>query len=229
MRESLAMQRPDLDRLASLDPTGLASRGIAAARWLLEPTSNGAGPEPLPAPHADPGPADAARPAQAMDDLLQRSMFQTPAESLEALAALVVREIVPDEARIIAALADGHAYPLMHVEIRDRSRATRRVFANASSVGRAAGVALPASTPTYLHHLLGLGLVEEGPEDPELRDEYSILSTDAAVRQALTDAEASGRSQRLVKRTVRMSQLGTTLWAVWRPADQDATGGITTL
>jgi hypothetical protein len=151
-----------------------------------------------------------------MDDLLQRSMFQTPAESLKALADLVVREIVPDEARIIAALADGHAYPLTHVEVRDRSRETRRVFANASSVGRAAGVALPASTPMYLRHLFGLGLIDEGPEDKSLRDMYAILETDDAVRKALAAAEQDGRA-RLVRRTVRLSTLGSTLWAVWRP------------
>jgi hypothetical protein len=183
---------------------------------LLGATDSAAAAEDLPENKAAQDGVTALTPAQEMEELLQRSMFQTPAESLEALAALVVREIVPDEARIIAALADGHAYPLVHIEARDRTRASRRVLSNASSVGRAAGVALPARTPTYLHHLFGLGLIDECPEDKTLRDDYSILTTDDAVRKAVAEADADGRA-RLVNRTVRLSALGQSLWTVWRP------------
>jgi hypothetical protein len=156
--------------------------------------------------------------ATLMNQLLERSMFQTPAESLEILASRVVEEIVPDEARIVAALADGHSYPLLHVEAGARSRAMRRVLSNASSVGRAAGVALPGDTPAYLSHLFALGLIEEGPQDAAMTDEYSILSTDDTVRRALEEAREAGlKSHRLMKRTVQLSPLGRRLWAVWRP------------
>jgi hypothetical protein len=192
--------------------------GFGTAERLADPLLGLVGssePEVVEVEEKDEAPKSAA---ERMNELLQTSMFQTPAESLEKLAGRIAELIVPDEARIVAALADGDAYPLIHVVAGGRSRSLRRVLANASSVGRAAGVALPAQTPAYLGHLFALGLIEEGPEDRALVDDYSILSTDETVRNALDAAVAAGlKTQRLVKRTVHLSPLGHRLWAVWRP------------
>ena len=61
----------------------------------------------------------------------------------------------------------------------------RRVLENASSVGRAAGVALPEYVHLYVSHLRRLGLVEPGPEDQSLKDEYDILLTEPKLRATI--------------------------------------------
>jgi hypothetical protein len=72
----------------------------------------------------------------------------------------------------------------------------------------------------YVTHLIGLGLARAGPEDGSLGDEYEILLTEPAVRAALEDAGRSGRrSARVVRGTVRISDLGATVWAAFRPDD----------
>jgi hypothetical protein len=147
-------------------------------------------------------------PAEQLEQLLRRSMHQTPDESNASLVEVVLQSIVPDEARIISALSDGSTYPLVHVTSRGEQR-----LANASSVGRAAGVALPDRVPAYLTHLLALGLVEVGPEDKSIPDDYEILLTDQTVRRARGDAG----KVRFERRTVRISELGREFWRTCRP------------
>ena len=76
--------------------------------------------------------------AEAMERMLRRSMDQTSADSRHALFARILHDLVPDEARIMSALADGSTYPLIEVAGAQRGRALQRVLKNASSVGRRA-------------------------------------------------------------------------------------------
>jgi hypothetical protein len=225
-----------LDGWAALDPKGVLPRLVPLARGLpgiglLERQVERAERallselkriEDAPEGHRrEAGAAGAAEtvvatPAQMLDALLTRSMHQTPSQSLGSLVERRLSELVPDEARILAALADGSTYPLVHVHTGGVGAGSRRVLANASSVGRAAGVALPQRVPVYVNHLRQLGLVETGPEDTARGDEYDILLTEPVVRAALQ--EARGRmAPRIVRRTVRISDLGRELWAACRP------------
>lgn len=139
--------------------------------------------------------------SEQLDRLLRRSMHQTPEESNAALVDVVLQALVPDEARILSALSDGSTYPLVHVTSRGE-----QVLANASSVGRAAGVAIPDRVPSYISHLLAMGLVEVGPEDRSIDDEYEILLTDQTVRRVHRD------KVRYVRRTLQISDLGRDFW-----------------
>jgi hypothetical protein len=144
-------------------------------------------------------------PPERLEALLRRSMHQTPDESNASLVEVVLQSIVPDEARIISALSDGSTYPVVHVTSRGE-----QVLANASSVGRAAGVALPDRVPAYLTHLLALGMVQIGPEDKSIPDEYEILLTDQTIRRVRRD------KVRFVKRTVQISDVGREFWQACR-------------
>ena len=156
--------------------------------------------------------------AEAMEQMLRRSMDQSPSDSRRSLFEHVVRELVPDEARILAALADGSRYPLLDVVAAPRGKAARVVLRNASNVGRAAGVAVPSLVPTYVTHLLALGLVETAPENPKLEDEYQILMTESEVKSAHAEAASAGfRASRIVRGTLRISALGRDFWAAARP------------
>jgi hypothetical protein len=150
-------------------------------------------------------------PNQLLRTLLDRSMYTSPDKSRDALYLDLLQALVPDEARILAALSDGSAYPVIHVAEPGAGGATY-TLKNASTVGRAAGVSLPRHTPLYLTRMLGLGLVRLGPEMSSLYDEYEMLLTDSVVNIALATARRGVRSARVVRRTVRISDLGQELW-----------------
>ncbi|MGQ0573082.1 MAG: Abi-alpha family protein [Pseudonocardia sp.] len=154
----------------------------------------------------------------AMAELLLRSMEQTAQRAREYLYLAVVRQLLPDEARILAALADGSAYPVVHVERRTGVAGGDRLLSNASTVGRAAGVAQLRDVPRYLARLRALELVELGEPDPALSVPYDILLTDPDVRAAERAARDGGRV-RIVRRTVRLSPLGRALWEACHPRD----------
>jgi hypothetical protein len=155
----------------------------------------------------------------AMAELLLRSIEQTRQRAREYLYLTILRQLLPDEARILSALADGSAYPLLHVDCRTGVTGTRRLLSNASTVGRAAGVAVPRQVPRYLTRLLHLDLVEVGELDPALAVQYDICLTEELVREAEDAARADGRA-RLLRQTVRISPLGRELWDACHPRDE---------
>lgn len=157
--------------------------------------------------------------ATLLHDLLRASLHADTSRSRENLHLRILSSMVPDEARILAALADGSRFSLMHIETRGPG-ATRTVLANASTVGRAAGVHLNSAVPVYVTHMLDLGLVEEGPQDDTLSDQYALLGSEDYVRRAETDAHDSNRlGTKSIRRTVHISPLGAELWAACRTAD----------
>ena len=228
-----------LDRLAALDPTGAVGRrlvsfarrvpGVSAGerevqrledalfRELARRIDYAQAPAELPAAPANGrGPVafpESRTPPELMEALLQRSIAQTPRDGERNLIEMLVRELVPDEARILAALADGTPYALIDIVGRSGADRGRPLLTNISSVGRAAGVVLPERTPTYVAHMLTLDLARRGPELSSLRESYDILLTERAVMKA---RERGARAGRVVKGTLRISELGETLWNATR-------------
>ena len=142
------------------------------------------GDPPRPAPPAIAAPrSEGPRPVltgpppidQALQALLTASIRNTPETSRRLLHEALIGQLVPDEARILSALSDGSTYALVHIAGGGIGGYRDRILENASSVGRAAGVALPEYVHLYVSHLRRAGLVESGPEDPSLKDEYDIL------------------------------------------------------
>ncbi len=159
-----------------------------------------------------------------MRALLTYSVRSTPAESRRSLHETLVHELVPDEARILSALSDGSRYAMVHIARPGVGSNQRRVLENASRVGRAAGVALPDRVPLYLSHLRRLGLVESGPEDGTLKDEYGILLTEPAVRATIASIGKGPLGARIIRRTVHISDLGRELWDATRAPRNPDTG-----
>lgn len=164
-------------------------------------------------------PAGSARTAaQLLDDLLAGSLEMDSIGSREELYRTLLRQLVPDEARILAALADGSRYPLVHV--RARGNGARVLLANASTVGRAAGVQVPEATSAYVGHLRALALAEEGPADDSLAEHYDILLGEPIVRQAEQEPDVGRLGTRIIRRTLRISPLGRQLWRACRPRER---------
>lgn len=150
-----------------------------------------------------------------MSSLLARSLEQNTAASKQDYYRAVVAQLVPDEARILAALADGEASPL--VTVFRRGGGGEKVLENASLIGRTAAVTLPSMTTKYVTHLFELGLVEAGPEDQDNQRGYELVLAEKDVRAALKEGELSKLPARVQRRTLRLSAHGRDLWAATRP------------
>ena len=148
-------------------------------------------------------------PADLLSELLSESVTQTTDQARARLHVLLLEQLVPDEARIVAALSDGTVYPLVHIAARGAMGSTgQTLLENASTVGRSAGVALPEHVITYVTHLRLLGLVDIGPERGSLADAYELLMTEGVVQAV----HRHGSSTRVLRRTLTISALGQELW-----------------
>ncbi|OBI43993.1 hypothetical protein [Mycobacterium sp. E796] len=152
-------------------------------------------------------------PTVILESLLERSLFYSPDDSRNELYGALLQALVPDEARILAAVSDGSAYPVVHVAEPTATGSNVTVLANASTVGRVAGVSLPIYTPLYLTRMLQLGLVAIGPEGPSaMANDYEVLLADDAVNVAQVKARRGIRGARVIKRTVSITALGLEVW-----------------
>ncbi|MGO4257579.1 Abi-alpha family protein [Marmoricola sp. RAF53] len=148
-----------------------------------------------------------------MQALLSRALEQSTASGQDELFHRILDQLVPDEARIIGALSDGTPSPLVSVHALTRAGLLgEALIENACLVGRTANVALPRLTPTYVGHLIALGLAEVGPEDDGLKDEYQILMAETDVLAALRTGSRGPVPARVEKRTLRLTALGHALW-----------------
>ena len=203
----------DAARLArGLGPVGaLYARAERVTLGLLRARLDAVAPPPRAASASG---APDASPEALMAQLLERSLTQDTAAGQRDAHVTILRQLVPDEARIIAALAEGPPAPLVHVLPRAGGE---RILENASLIGRTAALTLPSQTPSYVTHLRRLGLVETGPEDRDNKQGYEMLMADKAVRAALKEGELSKLPAKTLKRTLVLSDQGRALWDACRP------------
>lgn len=215
-------QRPVVPKL--FDPLGLSDRAIDAAKmgfklatWGEEQLATMVKAR-LEALETAPRPAQPAAPEPSSNDslhiklgrLLDRALDQSTSGSQQELYHRLLDQLVADEARIIGALSDGASSPLVNVHSRSRSQV---VLQNACLIGRTANVALPNMVPQYVDHLLSLGLVEIGPEDPSQKADYEVLMAEPMVLKAIKSASRGPLIARTEKLSLRLSGLGKGLWA----------------
>lgn len=149
-----------------------------------------------------------------MTRLLDRALDQNTKGSQVELYHHLLDQLVADEARIIGALSDGSSSPMVNVYAWLSPRVPgRAVLEHASLIGRTANVALPQMVPQYVSHLLALGLVEAGPEDPALATEYEVLMAESSVLAATKSAARGPLGAKVDKATLTLSTLGASLWA----------------
>ena len=205
------------------DPFGIADRALDAAKvgfklatWgeeqlatMVKNRLEQLDSAPRTLPSADPDAPESLN--TKMGKLLDRALDQSTAGSQVELFHRLLDQLVADEARIVGALSDGSASPLVHVYSRSRNTG-QPVLENACLIGRTANVALPNMVPQYVGHLLSLGLVEIGPEDPAKKADYEILMAEPMVLRAVKNASRGPLTARVEKLTLSLSGLGRGLW-----------------
>jgi hypothetical protein len=152
-------------------------------------------------------------PSALLRNLLSVASEHSQSQSLEESCIAILNSLVPDEARILAALSDGSRYPMIHVHATSGlGVAATPMLEYVSSVGRNAGVMSPELTPAYVRHLASWGLVETAPADDALRMQFELLETENAVRAVVARIEKNGERARIVRRMLLLSDLGKLMW-----------------
>jgi hypothetical protein len=191
----------------------VATAGQVVAELLDEAAETLSAPPTAPSPTPPPAAATGILTAK-MESLLARALEQSTASAQDELFDRILDDLVPDEARILGSLSDGSASPMVSVHaLTPAGMLGEALVERAALVGRTANVALPRLTPTYVGRLLALGLVEAGPEDPALKDEYQVLLAETDVLAAIRTGSRGPVPARVVRRTLQLSPLGHTLWA----------------
>lgn len=201
---------PPLHRFLKRLPGG----GLIVARLRRLEQSQGYLPAdmaPLPAPVL-PVPVDET-PSALLQGLLSRSQEQSREEAETAFCRTLLQGLVPDQARILAALSDGTGYPVIHVMAGSRfGFGMKPVLEHVSNVGKSAGVQCPELTPAYLRALLVRGLVEIRPQAGSDLLKYELLETEMVVRRTVDQCEQAGQGCRIARQMVYLSALGDWLW-----------------
>jgi hypothetical protein len=156
----------------------------------------------------------------AMTELLDRSAQSDSAKNRDYLFGTIVSQLVPDEARILAALASGRTFAAVDVVAKLVGRSsTRTVLSNASTVGAAAGISLPQNVATYLTRLHGFGLLSFGRPGDDLEAQFELLANDPAVRAARDGVDKTKQGNaKIVRKMVSLSPLGREFWAACAPS-----------
>lgn len=159
-------------------------------------------------------PGDAENPGDTMTRLLAESVAQTKEQAENSVYVRLLGELLPDEARIVAALSDGEPHALVHVGHGPPvGSLTQQVAPNLSALGRAAQVRALDHVPHYIDHLRALGLVRIGPGLRELALKYQIIENDKPVRELVQDLnQTSGKHVRFSRHSLRITALGEGLW-----------------
>lgn len=158
-----------------------------------------------------------AKPRQAAEllrELLDRSVDQSDEQARECLDAQVLQLLVPDQARMLSALSEGTAYPVIQVQrVAALGRSGPAVLENHSNLGKKAGICLHSQAPRYIGQLRALGLVEEGPEDAAQKMAYELLESEDSLRSVVAEISARfGERARLLRGSLKISRYGSELW-----------------
>lgn len=164
----------------------------------------------------------ALTPTQRLQSLLDDSVNLKPDSAEQDYYLCLLNQLVPDEARILAALSDGGLIAICHVEATSRlGTHSERLMSYASRVGHESGVLLTSNVPFYLSHLATLELIETGPEDKSQGTKYELLETNSEVRALVARIENELHMKpRLARHTVRLSDLGLRLWQACQAGSQ---------
>lgn len=129
-------------------------------------------------------PPDQLPAATTFQRMLDTSGTLTTDEQHERMLRALVAQVVPGEARILAALAEGPAAVVHVVAPALPGTPGLSILENVTNIGQRAGIKQKDQVPHHIVRLKNLGLVDDGDEAPHLATEYEILLASRAVREA---------------------------------------------
>lgn len=146
--------------------------------------------------------------------LLHSARYNSTQQARELLYLQVLEQMVPEQVRMLAVIADSRPTVMCHVDAGPPVGPTsRRVLAFATSAGKDAGVTLRDHVPRLIQHMASLGLVEEDSEIKGIKAQYELLETEDTVRAALKRIKDELRQwPRIQRRSLRLTPFGVEFW-----------------
>jgi len=148
-------------------------------------------------------------------NLLAASMDTRTATGAHPAFVETIRQLTPDEARLLRLLAQVRSFPLLNVRREYKvqtptERGGTDILVNFSLLGWEAGCDCPQMTPTYINNLCRLGLVEVPPfleyTKPGV---YDPLEKHPQVESIKAAIEANEKYQTVIQRKgLQVTQLG---------------------
>ena len=140
-------------------------------------------------------------------ELLDRSAELEGDEVHPAFAA-ILDELAPDEARILRLLVERGPQPLVDVQSVAPLGGSRRVGRRLSLIAENAGILHPERMQAYLDNLVRLGLARISREPVADESAYQVLAAQPDVAEALEKAGGGVRGKRIVRLSLRLTDLG---------------------
>lgn len=150
---------------------------------------------------------EAQRLRRAGEALLRRSRDVWSSESHHPAYARILRDLAPDEARILVYLLKEGPQPCVDVVRSGASgalRAERELARGLTMIGERAAVRTLAAVPQYLNNLTRLGLIWTSSEPVSNLLEYQVVE----VQQSVLDALHSVRKAKTIRRSIHLTPFG---------------------
>jgi hypothetical protein len=144
---------------------------------------------------------------RAGEDLLRRSRDVWGADSRHPAYAGILRDLAPDEARILVFLLKDGPQPCVDVErggAVGRLQTERGLARGLTMIGSRASVRYPDAVPQYLNNLTRLGLVWTSPEPVADLLRYQVLEAQPDVLEAVHSVHRA----RTVRRSIHLTPFG---------------------
>lgn len=180
--------------------------GVEAHSFQSGDAAHGAGPIPLQVLRPDV--------SLLLADLHQRSIHQTRETAQDDLLRALILQLTPDELRVLALMSDGELHPACHLEAVGRlGKTVYRARSYLSRTAQESGLMLPQWAPTYLQHLLSLGLLKAGPELKPEQTRYETIENGLEVRSVVAELDAAASLKpRFQRFSLGLSDLGDWFW-----------------
>ncbi|HVX54666.1 Abi-alpha family protein [Nocardioides sp.] len=139
--------------------------------------------------------------------LLRRSRDVWDTDSRHPAYAGILRELAPDEARILVLLLRDGPQPSVDVRLSGpvgRFKAERTIARGLTMIGSRASVRYPEAVPQYLNNLTRLGLLWQSPEPVSELLRYQVVEAQPDV----LDAVHSVRSAKMIRRSIHLTPFG---------------------
>lgn len=152
--------------------------------------------------------------AKRLTELFRAAKQNGAQQARELMYLQVLEQMVPEQARMLAVVAQVEPTYMCHVDAgAPVGPVSRRVLAFATSAGKDAGIVLRAEVPRLMAHMVALGLVEQAPEVKNAKVHYEMLETEDSVRHAILKVKNEPRSwPRIQRHSLVLSEFGAALW-----------------
>lgn len=156
---------------------------------------------------ARPGVAAIAELRREGEALLRRSRDVWADEARHPAYAGILRDLAPDEARILVLLLRDGPQPAVDVRLggaAGRLKAERIIARGLTMIGPRSSVRYPDSVPQYLNNLTRLGLLWRSPEPISDLLRYQVVEAQPDVLAAVH----SVRSAKVIRRSIHLTPFG---------------------